>query len=151
MDSYSPEDLRRLGRHVRDRRLALGMSQAAVAAKGGPSTGVLSKIETGVKTYGDRVIIPLERVLRWERGSVAAILAGGEPALRPGSPGTSTENLGDFPEFVGDDPFYRHIWAFDGVPEDEREYAILRVQVRRLRRARGGRSTAMGDRKADRA
>lgn len=152
MDSYSPEDLKRLGRRVRERRLELGLTQAKVVAAGGPSISVLSKIETGAREYGDRVITSLEKVLQWERGSVEAILTGGEPGLKPGSPGTATENLSDFPDFVGDDPFYRHIWSFTGVPEDEREYAILRVQVRRLQRSRGGgMNTTAGDRRADRA
>lgn len=36
-----------------------------------------------------------------------------------------------YPDFVGDDEFFRHIWDFDRVPESERQLAIHSVTVSR--------------------
>lgn len=132
MDSHSPEALQRLGWFVRQRRLNMaGASQADLNARGGPSVSVLSKIETGARAYGERVHVKLEDVLGWERGSVRAILDGGEPTLKAG-PAPSTGTV--YPEIVGDDPFFRYIWDYPGseVDREEREYVVLRAKLRRL-------------------
>lgn len=139
MDSHTPEALRRLGAHVRRRRLDLGgLSQPDVHARGGPSVSVLSKIETGARAYGDRVIVKLEDALGWERGSVQAILDGGEPTVK-----TLATPAREYPDFVGDDPFFRYIWDYEGVEVDahEREYVILRAKLRRMELGRSRRST----------
>ncbi|WP_433469570.1 helix-turn-helix domain-containing protein [Spirillospora sp. CA-128828] len=108
-----------------------GASQAELAARGGPSVSVLSKIETGARAYGDRVITKLEDVLGWERGSVQAILDGGEAQLKASAPPPAGAV---YPEVVGDDPFFRYIWDYPGaeVGREEREYVVLRAKLRRL-------------------
>lgn len=74
----------RLGRRVRERRLELGLSQAEVDAVGGPSVGVLSKIENGRQGYyEDRVFAALERALRWPAGSCTEILHDRLPTQAP--------------------------------------------------------------------
>lgn len=71
----------RLGHKARQRRIALGLSQPEVNAAGGPSTGVISKIENAKQTsYEERVLVQLERALQWRPGSATAVLEGGEPA-----------------------------------------------------------------------
>lgn len=148
MDSHTPEALQRLGEYVRRRRMELKLSQPDIAARGGPSVSVLSKIETGSRRYGDRVIIKLEDTLGWERGSVQAILDGGEPALKV-RPSVS----GDYPDFVGEDPFFRYVWDYDGsdVDPEELRYVILRATLRRMELGRPARaeSGAPGERRAD--
>lgn len=132
MDSHSPEALQRLGHYVRRRRLEMGgLSQPDLVARGGPSVSVLSKIETGARAYGDRVIVKLEEALGWERGSVRAILDGGEPTVKAASPPASPTV---YPDFVGDDPFFRYVWDYPGAEVDgeEREYVILRAKLRRM-------------------
>lgn len=56
----------------------MGLTQQDVQAAGGPSTATLRVLERGVpQEYRAATIEPLEDVLRWERGSVERILAGG--------------------------------------------------------------------------
>ncbi|KAB8186960.1 hypothetical protein FH608_046580 [Nonomuraea phyllanthi] len=78
--TYPPEAWARLGLKARQRRISLGLSQPEVSAAGGPSTGVISKIENAKQTtYEDRVLVQLERALKWQPGSAARVLSGGEP------------------------------------------------------------------------
>lgn len=78
--SYPREAWVRLGREVRRRRIGLDMNQPDVSAAGGPSTGVISKIENARQThYEDRVLALLERALRWQPGSCKRVLDGGDP------------------------------------------------------------------------
>ncbi|MFC5187103.1 helix-turn-helix domain-containing protein [Actinomadura harenae] len=132
---YSPADYARLGEAVHRRRRDMDMNQADVQEAGGPSISMLSKIENGTLRPGRRVVIALENVLLWDHGSVEQILQGGQPTLtvlRPVTGSGPDSSVTDYPDFVGGDPFYQHIWNFEGVPEDEREYAILRVELRRM-------------------
>jgi hypothetical protein len=47
---------------------------------GGPSTSTMRMIEGGLQdSYKPAVLARLEDVLRWRRGSVRAVLAGGDP------------------------------------------------------------------------
>jgi transcriptional regulator with XRE-family HTH domain len=70
----------RLGRLVRERRNELKLTQADVQEAGGPSTATLRLIESGEHTAFRRsTTAPLERILRWGRGAVEVILAGGDP------------------------------------------------------------------------
>ncbi|MFI7125903.1 hypothetical protein ACIBQ1_09430 [Nonomuraea sp. NPDC050153] len=63
------------------------MSQPDVSAAGGPSTGVISKIENAKQpSYEDRVLAQLERALRWQPGSAQQVLDGGEPRAIDGLP-----------------------------------------------------------------
>ena len=74
------DDWRRLARLVRDRRGDLGLTQEEVTAAGGPSNSTVRLIE-GARRDGYRpaILRSLERALQWERGSVAAVLGGGDP------------------------------------------------------------------------
>lgn len=74
------DDWQRLAGFARDRRTDLGLTQEEAAATGGPSTATLRLIEGG-RHHGYRpsILRALETALHWERGSVRAILGGGDP------------------------------------------------------------------------
>ena len=70
----------RLGRYVRARRKALKLTQADVQAADGPSTATLRLIEGGKHAdFRDGTGADLEAALGWRPGSIASILAGGDP------------------------------------------------------------------------
>jgi transcriptional regulator with XRE-family HTH domain len=70
----------KLGQQVRDRRAELGLTQAEVAERGGPSVETLRALENDrSKRLSPRVRRALERVLQWETGSIDAVLDGGVP------------------------------------------------------------------------
>jgi transcriptional regulator with XRE-family HTH domain len=72
----------KLGQQVRDRRAELGLTQAEVAERGGPSVETLRALENNrSKRLSPRVRRALERVLQWEIGSIDAVLDGGAPTL----------------------------------------------------------------------
>lgn len=73
-------DWPRLAEAVRNRRLALRMSQLDVAHAGGPSDTTVSKIENQTGTnFAAATINKLDRALEWEAGSAARVLGGGDP------------------------------------------------------------------------
>ncbi|WP_319028490.1 helix-turn-helix transcriptional regulator [Dietzia sp. PP-33] len=78
--SSMTNDWPRLAEAVRNRRLALRMSQLDVAHAGGPSDTTVSKIEnqTG-KNFAAATVNKLDRALEWEAGSAARVLDGGDP------------------------------------------------------------------------
>ena len=93
--TYPPEAWARLGLKARQRRISLGMNQPDVSAAGGPSTGVVSKIENAKQTsYEDRVLFQLERALQWQPGSARDILDGGEPRAVGELPSLQAETRG---------------------------------------------------------
>src|ERR1700760_3022958 len=68
----------KLGHEVRGRRAELGLTQADVADRGGPSVETLRTVENNrAGRLSPRMRRALERVLRWESGSTDAVLAGG--------------------------------------------------------------------------
>lgn len=72
----------RLASHILERRKALKVTQQDVRAAGGPSTATMRLLEGAHQdNYQPRILAQLERGLRWEPGSVRAILAGGEPTV----------------------------------------------------------------------
>jgi hypothetical protein len=74
------QDWLRLAECARERRRDLGLTQEEVSAAGGPSTATLRVIERGRQSrYKPANLRRLESALRWERGSVRAVLDGGEP------------------------------------------------------------------------
>jgi transcriptional regulator with XRE-family HTH domain len=86
------QDIERLGAYVEARRKELGLSQADLAGRGGPSDTTISKIELGRATR----ILPktareLDLALRWAAGSSEAIMTGGEPSLA----GSASPDLSD--------------------------------------------------------
>lgn len=79
-NTYPHDAWVQLGRLVKQRRIELRLGQAAVNAAGGPSVGVISRIENAKQTfYEDRVFADLERALRWKAGSAEKILQGKSP------------------------------------------------------------------------
>jgi transcriptional regulator with XRE-family HTH domain len=71
-----------LGRHIRERRAELGLTQAEVASVGGPSPATLYQLESGLRgSYRPHILRRLERALGWGAGSVRRVLAGGVPLL----------------------------------------------------------------------
>ncbi|QKW34287.1 hypothetical protein HUT06_09810 [Actinomadura sp. NAK00032] len=142
---HPPASWRRLGQIVRQRRIELGFgSQASLAAEGGPSLSVVNKIETGRgRDYTDRVIIPLEDRLGWQRGSFRSILDGGEPvcldaaAAPPATAAPAAEHShdGNYPEEVVGDPFLRFIWdAPESLADDEDKWAAVTGVLLKRRR-----------------
>lgn len=83
-----------LGDHIAGRRLALGISQAGAAKLAGVSRTSWVAWEKGTAVPEDYNHIKIETVLRWQPGSVAAILAGGQPTpVRPADPLQDPEYL----------------------------------------------------------
>lgn len=73
----SPQDL---AAAVHARRTELRMTQEAIAAKGGPSAINVRKIEKGVAWHLQwETFTQLDRALRWQAGSAAALFDDGAP------------------------------------------------------------------------
>lgn len=78
-------DWKRLGDLARRRREDLGLTQAEVQARGGPSVATLRYIESAAQEgYRGSVLRNLERALDWPPDTIDTILAGGNP---PGATG----------------------------------------------------------------
>lgn len=76
----SEEDWKRVANAVRQRRNDRRWTQMDIATRGPLSLDRVQHIEGARSTrYSPRTITNLERALDWERGSVQAILDGGEP------------------------------------------------------------------------
>jgi transcriptional regulator with XRE-family HTH domain len=78
----------KLGHDVRARRTELGLTQAEVADRGGPSVETLRTVENNrAGRLSPRMRRALERVLGWESGSIDAVLAGTQasPEQRSGA------------------------------------------------------------------
>lgn len=72
----------RLNRHMEDRRYELGMrTWRALSERAGIAYETLRALRAG-SNPSDATVRDLETALRWERGSIDAILAGGEPTPR---------------------------------------------------------------------
>lgn len=71
---------RELATAVRRRRMQLGLSQYAAAAAAGCNRVTWGHLEKGGRHTSEYLWSGVERALGWAGGSVAAILAGGEPA-----------------------------------------------------------------------
>lgn len=80
----SPMSWATLGVAVRDRRNGLGLSQADVTTRGGPSVETLRAIENNrAGRLSHKLRRALERAIEWETGSVEAVLDGSPPRPRP--------------------------------------------------------------------
>jgi hypothetical protein len=79
-------DWQRLGRYAKERREQLRLTQHGVTVRGGPSVATVRNIEAAAaERYRGSTFTQLEDALGWERGSVDAILDGGDPTLLPAS------------------------------------------------------------------
>lgn len=75
---------KRLGDLVRARRRELKLTQADVQESGGPSTATIRLIEGGKHTdLRPGTVAPLEQILKWQEGSIAKVLEGGDPIPAP--------------------------------------------------------------------
>lgn len=74
-----PDPARRLAEKLNDRRIALRLQWQEVADRAGISAAHLRNVRNGQGALGDLAEANLEDALRWKRGSVNAILQGGEP------------------------------------------------------------------------
>lgn len=74
----------RFGRLIATRRGELGLTQADVTARGGPSDYTLRKLERGETQRPDvATMTNLERALEWTRGSASRAFQGGDPDPLP--------------------------------------------------------------------
>ncbi len=122
---------------VRRRQDELGWSQQDVIAAGDgkPSQKTLSQIENaGGTNYAPRTLSQLEDALRWARGSVAAILSGGEPTPTDSPEGRSGTPLSaHLAQLAGDDPGHLYAARNPHYSPAEIEIAIRAVQSWRAR------------------
>jgi transcriptional regulator with XRE-family HTH domain len=139
-NEYKPEDWARLAAQVKQRRVALRMTQPQVHAAGGPSVSFISRLEKSRSTsYEEIALARLEEVLGWRQGSIHAILRGEDPQLLAGQTQRRPAVNPDIEELI------------EALPEDEKsvgrqilmamgalqkEVADLRAEVRQLRTSR---------------
>lgn len=120
------KDWDRLAEFVRERRVDLGMTQEEVRAAGGPSTATMRLIEGALQSgYQPSTLRDLEKVLRWERGSVGVILAGGDPV--PAGPALASASrptgVRVIDEAATDEELAPFVWQIEReVEEAERRY-----------------------------
>jgi hypothetical protein len=132
-------DWKRVARYVRERREELGLSQADVYARGGPSTASMNLLENARQaSYRPVTIRQVETALDWRHGSIARIGHGGEPLLEEELP-PSPSRPSSPPPNSSQDPGEELIRRIPGLDEDEQEALIRTLHTfRRLRRSRGG-------------
>jgi transcriptional regulator with XRE-family HTH domain len=77
-----PMSWEQLGDAVRHRRKELGLTQADVTARGGPSVETVRAVENNrAGRLGRQSRRALERAIEWEAGSIDAVLEGGAPCV----------------------------------------------------------------------
>ena len=76
----TPEALQRLGTLVASRRAELRLERRPAARLANISNTTWQKVENG-ESVRDVTYAAIESVLRWEHGSCATVLAGGEPKI----------------------------------------------------------------------
>jgi len=75
--THTPDDWKRLGRAVADRRFELGLAQEALVKLGGPSHQIVRRVERGEPAeYRDSTFYKFDRALRWPDGTAKRILDG---------------------------------------------------------------------------
>lgn len=84
-----------LAEEVRARRAELELTHQDIAASGGPSRATMSIIENAQRdAYQKRILGKLEAALRWQPGTVRAILDGADRAPAEGTgAGTALQYL----------------------------------------------------------
>lgn len=127
------QDWQRLAERVVAARVARGMTtRDQLAQKGGFSTRFLGDVENARRTnYDPAYLARLEQSLGWETGSVAAILAGGEP-IHPHS------GTGDEEDFADLELEVRMILGWD-LPDTAKQAILaeaLRLRERQIRARR---------------
>lgn len=87
----------KLGDEVRKRRKSLGLTQAEVTTRGGPSVETLRAVEnnqTGRLSRQSRRA--LERAIEWEPGSIDDVLAGATPRLADSAASNAEPSMTEF-------------------------------------------------------
>jgi len=84
----------RLAQYIERRIAALTLEYAEVCRRAEISDETLGKIRKGMKARGS-TYLKLERALEWAQGSIAAILAGGEPVPLDGATPESSKRAPD--------------------------------------------------------
>lgn len=79
-----------LGQRVRAARLAAGLSIDAAAEQAGMSPVTWGRVEKG-ETVRALTYTAVEKILRWQHGSVDAILQGGQPSQLDAAADTTTQ------------------------------------------------------------
>jgi hypothetical protein len=74
----------RVARHVRNRRLELGLTQEAAAARGKVHPRSWARVESGASEgYRLPILVGVCRSLDWAPDSIERVLGGGQPLVRP--------------------------------------------------------------------
>jgi transcriptional regulator with XRE-family HTH domain len=100
----------RLAAAMNRRRLDLGIRWREVAQRAGMTEQNLIKIRKGVTNLTEDAGAAIERALRWQAGSVAAVIMGDEPVeshapdrpTRPGIENATPEQLVEMRQIVED-------------------------------------------------
>lgn len=111
----------RLARKIEARRIELGLSGAAAARAAGIDRATWSSAENGIRRTAEHNYAGIERALRWQPGSISAILDGGEPTP---ADAPSSEPVDEEIELVRTDP---------KLTPDMRERIITLILERRKR------------------
>lgn len=76
----APEQgIERLHHFVTERRHALGLSRAAMFARGGPSPSTMLKARSGDRALSQPTLQRIDRALGWAPGSAETVMNGGTP------------------------------------------------------------------------
>ncbi|GAB1695155.1 helix-turn-helix domain-containing protein [Krasilnikovia sp. M28-CT-15] len=126
----------RLADLVTKRRQALGLSVRAAAEASGLSRITWGALEDGSRRTGDSKFAGIERALKWDSGSVAAILNGGDP----------TPVMEDTPP-PGPGDALRKVMNSDDLTETEKRQIIRLLVAEQLaeEQARAAREAARAD------
>jgi len=124
------ESWQRLAGELIDRRVALDSrfsNRRLFCQERGIDYRTVSDLENARRdNYGRQTLAKIERAYEWAPGSVRTILEGKEPT--PLSAGRRS----GYPDFVGDDPFFRHIWDADELASPaEREMTVRLIKAAR--------------------
>lgn len=117
-------------KHVKARRIELGLSPADAAELVGVSRQAWAAWERGTVPY-DRNWAAIERTLKWKRGSVESVRDGGEPGAIEGE---GASGVPPIPEGMRIDP---DDWALMTADERARVVRLLTNLRRRREQSRG--------------
>lgn len=122
---------------LEQRRTELGLLWREVATAAGVSLAGLGAIRRGERRPMALTRRGIENALHWETGSVAAVLAGGDPTPRQPAPEPAPEPApiddDPMPENPFADPDEAYIWELTELPTWDRRDFIGRLRRARLR------------------
>lgn len=115
------QDRHPIGVAINQRRRGLGLRWKDIYQASGLSQETVRQIRNG--RTPSRITdseARLEDALRWQRGSIQAIRDGREPTPLAGTPGAPAA----YPDWVGDNQFFRHIYDYAGPDADEQDKRV---------------------------